>query len=586
MSRRSRKPQEGMSRRDFFRRATCASVTMASVYSMVRDLRLINSAAADGLPTDYKALICLFLYGGHDANNMLVMRDDTATEYQLYATHRKGLSIPRANLISLNPIAGGNPPAGDGGTHNYGLHPNMQGLADLFNGYSTSSGTKRKAALLCNVGTLVQPITRAQYYANPRLIPIPQQLFSHNDQVIQWQTSISDRDSPTGWGGRMADLLNAANTGTVSMNISLSGINTFEVGKDVNVYISNTSGPIGLDTGTSNGVSLTTANGSTGPLVALNNSLIPAPATAPQLNLYEKAYAETTKRGIDAFNSVNSAIAATSASNYFTTPFTFMYPTTYGGTPVSTSSGLMNQLKMVARLIAGRNTLGHKRQIFFVSVGGYDLHDTQVQVTDSTDPLGTNPLWGPHAKLMAEISQCIWAFQKAMDQLHDNGNMGATDKVTLFTASDFGRTFPMNGTYGSDHGWGNHHIIVGDDVIGGQFKGTFPRYSLSTGDDTTTGRWIPRTSVDEYAATLAKWYGVSSANMNQVLPNLYRFVNPDLGFMVQPTPSEPIPSEPIVLASAVEPAPVTTALASSDSTDTSSMTMSSSTTTKKKPKKR
>ena len=510
--------QQQQSRREFLR-AACAGVTATALLSTVRDLRLINAAAADGLPADapYRAMVCLFLFGGNDANNFLVPTDNSTTGYTAYQAARKQLSIPQTALLPINPSI-----AID--EHTYGLHPACTELQQLF-----ETG---RMAVQCNVGTLLQPITRAQY--NAKSVPVPPQLFSHNDQVVQWQTSLPGTDSRTGWGGRMSDLMNSLNTsGSVSMSISLAGINTWEVGNVANPYNVSTSGPQGLATTNSEVVSLNNV------LRNINGMpLAPAAPGAPQTNLYEKAYAGITKRADDNFVAVNAAIAPTAAASYWTTPF----PT----------SSLGSQLRMVARLIQARTALGHKRQIYFVATGGFDLHDSQIGVPAT--PL--DPLVGSHYNLLRNVSQSVDAFYKATVQL------GIQNDVSLFTASDFGRTFPVNGGNGSDHGWGNHQFVVGGGVSGKQLYGTYPTLAVNGPDDTQLGRWIPTTAVDEYAATLARWFGVSETNLHQILPNLSRFPRTDMGFFTPPAPAfavRPSTSAQEVLAPSTptrRPAPV------------------------------
>ncbi|HYE21809.1 MAG TPA: DUF1501 domain-containing protein [Tepidisphaeraceae bacterium] len=572
----SRRPQpmteqeKEMTRRDFFRRAACAGVGMTAMYSTIRDLRLINAAVADGLDTgtDYRALVCIFFNGGNDSNNMLIPMEPGSSGYDGYAAARKDLAVPLASLLQLNPLTS------DG--HTYGLHPQCVELQQHFNA--------GRAAFVANVGTLVQPITRAQYLANPRVVKIPPQLFSHNDQVYQWMTSIPDQDSRTGWGGRLADLVNSVNASAsngqpVSMNISLAGVNTFEIGDVVNAYNCGTSGPIGVDTGSPTGINMaSTGTGVHACFTSLNNlaaNVTPAPPGAPQLNVYERAYADMTKRATDNFAAVNAAILRTSETSVagggsawtwnWANAWRFNYPRASATFP---GSGLMNQLKMVARLIAGshlnsgdtnaNNNLGHRRQIFFVSIGGYDLHDTQITV--GTDGSG-NPTYdatsGPHAKLFSEVSQALDHFRKALLQFEGKGWLASTDQVACFTVSDFGRTFPMNGTTGSDHGWGSHHIVYGafgNPVIGQKIYGAFPTLAVNGPDDTQIGRWIPKISVDQYSATLAKWFGTSTTNLNTIFPNLYRFSPSDVGFMVPNAVSDsPAPqSQPIIIGGATQ----------------------------------
>jgi len=520
MTRRPAPNQPDLTRRDLFRRAACAAVSTVAIASAVRDLRLINAAAADTLPagagaTDYKALVCIFLFGGNDSNNFLVQTDPNPSPtptfgYPAYQKARLNLALPQAALL---PLAGGASLA-DG--HTYGLHPSCTEIASLFNAQNSN------LAILCNVGTLLAPIVRSEYLAKSK--PIPPQLFSHNDQVIQWQTSIPDRDSRTGWAGRVADLANSFNTNpTVSMSISLSGVNTLEVGNTVTEYNVGTSGPIGL-TGITSPTSESYALDQ-----QLKNligySLTPASPTVPQNNLYEVGHATVTKRAIDNFAAMNGAISptvdpTTGTKSYWTTPFP--------------ATSLGSQLKMVARIIAGRKALNHSRQIFFVSVGGYDLHDSQY----GTGALPDDTTVGAHANLFRELSQCVNAFQAAITQLRTDPNTAITlapnEGVVGFTASDFGRTFPVNSGKGSDHGWGSHHIVFGDGVQGGKLYGAFPTYAVNGPDDTQLGRWIPRISVDEYSATLAKWFGVTGSNLNLIFPNLSHFINPDLGFLTPP----------------------------------------------------
>ncbi len=449
-------PSQALSRRQFIRQAACAAVGTTAIASTIRDLRLINAVMAQGSPEDYKALVCVFLYGGNDANNLVIPR--SGSDYNNYAGIRQNLAIAQSSLLPLNPIVG------DG--RDYGLHPSCANLQTLFN--------TGKLAILRNVGALVTPMTRAEYLAGSK--PRPVQLFSHSDQQVQWQTSISDLPSRTGWGGRCADLLYTLNTGAqVSMSISLSGFNTWEVGNIVSQYQVSTSGPIGL-TGISSAQ-----------IQAMRDIL-----ALSRTNLYEKTFAQITERSIQNNDLLTFALNGAPTLNT-------AFPNTTLG----------NQLKMIARLISARSGLSMKRQIFFCSVGGYDTHGEQVN---------------SQASLLTQLDQAVKAFYDATVE------MGIPDKVTTFSASDFSRTFPTNGI-GSDHGWGGHHFILGDAVLGQRYYGTFPTLALNGPDDTSTGRWIPTTSVDEYSATLARWFGVSESNLDTVFPNLYRFAHRNLGFM-------------------------------------------------------
>jgi uncharacterized protein (DUF1501 family) len=479
-----------ITRREFIRRAACAAVGTTALTAAIRDLRFMNAAVAQSNITDYKALICIFLSGGNDSNNVIL--PTVTSEYNNYAAIRTPvLALPAGAVLNTGYT--------DAAGHGYGLHPAMPQLQTLFG--------EGKLALLMNTGTLVVPLTRAQYQSS--LFKKPPQLFSHADQVTQWQTSIPDQPALTGWGGRCADLVNAIQPGApISMSVSLAGANTFEVGNAVSQYNVSTSGAIALQ-------------GVTGArLAALTNIL-----GLPYANLQGQAYADVAEHSINTGSLLNMAIAGTAAANFWATPFPTTVTSPTGGNAFTSS--LCAQLRMIARLIeAGSRPLasggfGMKRQIFFCQVGGYDLHTGQTNYTTGSP---NNVLVGPHANLLAELSQGMFAFQRAMEQL------GLANKVTSFTASDFGRTFPCNGQ-GSDHGWGSHHFILGGAVNGGQAYGKFPTLTVNGPDDTNTGRWIPTTAIDQYFATLATWFGVDAGNLATVFPNLGRFATPNLGFV-------------------------------------------------------
>jgi len=494
MSRKRRPTEEEreITRRQFMRTAACAAVGTTALCSTVWDLRMMNAAIAQSAQSfsDYKALVCVFLYGGNDANNMVMPTDNTA--YNQYATGRGG-PVGTAGSLALPQILPGAPTYLNGQTNDtnngirtWALHPSMSALAGLYN-----SG---QAAVMGNIGTLVSPITKAQWNANPRVVPIPSQLFSHNDQQVQWQTSVSDVAEPRGWGGRCADLLMSAaygaNPGTqVSMNITVGGTNTFEVGHDVNAYTVSSSGTVSTYSGNAT-------------RMGVLKQLFGDGMTHP--NLFDQSYAKTMKVADD-----NAAIMAQVFNNTTNPVLTTVFPGT----------SLGNQLKTIARIIKGRTlpSMGHNRQIFFASVGGYDLHTGEVGAVD--------PTTGAHANLLGELSNGLAAFYQGMVEL------GLQNNVTAFTVSDFGRTFPTN-LSGSDHGWGNHQLVVGGKVNGGQIYGTMPTLVTGGPDDTSTGRWIPTTAVDEYAATLARWFGVGNSDLNTIFPNLNRFAHPDMGFMM------------------------------------------------------
>lgn len=495
-------------RREFFRQASCAAVGTWALKNTIRDLRLINAAVAQsGSFTDYKALVCVFLAGGNDSNNWIVPTDTTT--YDQYTTIRGNLAIPQSSLHTLRQGPnGGDPAYVDADGHTYGFHPSCVELQTLFG--------ENKLACVFNVGTLVKPITRAEYLSTATGTK-PPQLFSHSDQVTQWQTSIPDQPPVTGWGGRVADILNSvANpSGNISMSVSLNGANTFEIGNVISQYHVSTAGAVTL-TNTA-GTNLSSADPVR--LRAFRTILAHNNSTATS-NLQQRAYADVVDRAVATGELLNTSIqntkeVAEGGSWVWAVPFP--------------NTSLGKQLKMIARLIEARGPteFNMKRQIFFCSVGGYDTHTAQVLATSGanigqnvpTDPTGT------HYKLLMEVSQCMFAFQRAMEQL------GVGDKVTSFTASDFSRTFPTN-SQGSDHGWGAHHIVMGGAVNGGETYGSIPTFVINGPDDTGTGRWIPKLAVDQYSATLAKWFGVDAgSNMAAIFPNLSRFSTPDLGFM-------------------------------------------------------
>ena len=323
----------------------------------------------------------------------------------------------------------------------------------------------------------------------------PMQLFSHNDQQVEWQTSVSDRpfnEVATGWGGRMADLTNALNSNNrISMSLTLNGQNTFQVGRNVSQYAVGNGGAIAL-TGSGTGTSV---NG-------LRTAALTDALTAQNANLFETAFGGLTNGAISNSALLSSVITGASPVQ-----------AVFNAVP---NSSLAQQLHMVARLVNAQTQLGLKRQIFFVRIGGFDLHDNQVALGNTAS--------GAHANLLRDISQSLNAFTNALTQL------GAENQVTTFTASDFGRTYNTNGD-GSDHGWGSHHFMLGGAVKGGDIYGKMPNFAMGGPDDTGRGRWIPSTSVDEFAATLAKWFGVSATNLPLIFPNIGRFAKPDLGFM-------------------------------------------------------
>ena len=436
---------------------------MAGASAFATALSMHKMAAAAPL-ADYKALVCVFLYGGNDGNATVVPRSGAA--YTKYVAARGPLAIPAASILPINPTT-------------------AQGVDLGFPAYMSEMQTlfqQQRLAVLSNVGPLVAPITRAQYQAES--VPVPPNLFAHDEQQEQWQSllSYSPNAQLTGWGGRTADLLRSLNgSSQVSLSISLAGSNILQIGRNVVQYQMHPGGTFSLDTYTPG------ANDET--LAALRT-----------------IFAQSRSNMLDAawLNKMNSAIAteqALAAALTAAPPLTTVFP----------DSGLSRQLKMVARLIGISNQLGIKRQVFFVAQGGFDTHGDQ-----NVD----------HPVLLRNVSKSLDAFYKATVEI------GAASQVTTFTGSDFGRTL-TNNEQGTDHAWGNHQFIMGGAVKGGDCYGTYPTIELGGPTDAgNEGRWIPTTSCDQLSATLAKWFGVSPTDIPLVVPNIGRFASRDLGFML------------------------------------------------------
>jgi uncharacterized protein (DUF1501 family) len=423
--------------------------------------------AGGGEFTDYKALVCVFLFGGNDSWNMVVPR--SAAEYAAYAASRQNLAVDQNALLPINPVGMGPAP--------FGFHPAMPELAGLFE--------QGRVSVIANTGPLLAP-TSLDAYRN-QAAPLPPQLFSHNDQQDQWHSLRGRVPSRSGWAGRIADKLAAQTTAqTMAMNLSLFGQTLFQAGNTAVPYTMGAAGPITF-----------TGFGTTGIAqarqAAFTSLLNPTPAYA---TLYERAFGRTQDRAVRAAEIVSAALAAAQ-------PLTTVFPTT----------GLATQLNTVARLISVRDRLQMKRQVFFVAVGGFDTHDDQLQ---------------DQPALYTTISQALGAFYQATVEL------GVSDRVTSFTQSDFGRTLTSNGD-GTDHAWGGVHLMMGDAVRGRTIAGAYPVLRLNAqlatdgADDVGGGRFIPTTSADQYAATMAKWFGVATADIPTIAPSINAFATQDLG---------------------------------------------------------
>lgn len=462
-----------MNRRRFLGQLSCAAVTATPIISTLLNLDMAKAAAATNIDmmnatgNDYRALVCVMLAGGNDSFNMLVPRG--VSEHAAYSTTRSNLALARNSLLQLTDSPN---------TPSLGLHSGMPELAALYN-----SG---EAAFVANVGTLVEPTTLSAFENGSARLPLG--LFSHSDQIMHWQTSVPDSRSANGWGGRVADILNSTNSNPrISMNISLAGTNVFQSGQQAVSYDITPSG-----------------NGSIQPvdfpefspaIAAINKTSVRSLLDAQYQNVFQQTFGETTAGAIDASKEFADAIAQQTLTTVFS------------------PSELSQAFQMIARTVAARETLGMRRQTFFVLMGGYDHHDE---------------LLNAHAAMLPVVSKALGEFNTAMKELKVH------DKVTTFTTSDFARTLTSNGR-GTDHAWGGNQIVMGGAVNGGLIYGQYPDLALGTSLDTGRGRLIPTLSTDEYFAELAQWFGASSNQLNDIFPNLDRFYNiggePPVGFM-------------------------------------------------------
>ncbi len=450
------------------RRAFLARAGQLGLAGVAAPWALNLAAAAEAsaqAASDYKALVCVFLYGANDHNNTLVPYD-TAT-YNQYAAIRQAIATPRDSLAATALT----PSVALGGGRQMALAPEMLALKGLFD--------SQQLGVLLNVGTLIQPTTVAQYKAAS--VPLPPKLFSHNDQQSVWQSSLPE-GSTSGWGGRLGDLFMAGNGNATFTCVNVSGNAVFMSGREAVQYQVSSGGSVAL-------------RGAQSPLFTSQacSDALRTLITAPSSHLMRAEHSRVAARALKANTDLSAALAGAPA---LTTPF-------------ATDNPLAMQLRMVARTINARQALGAKRQVFFVSIGGFDLHDFLV---------------AQHPGLLTQVSGALKSFYDATVE------MGVANQVTSFTASDFGRTLSSNGD-GSDHGWGSHHLVMGGAVQGGRYYGQLPDMTVNGAHDVGQGRLLPTTSVDQLAATLASWMGVSDTNLSLIAPNIANYSTRNLGLL-------------------------------------------------------
>jgi uncharacterized protein (DUF1501 family) len=441
------------SRRAFLRDAI-RSVSAAGALGSLTKFGEMNALAAG---SSYQALVCIYLAGGNDGHNTVIPISTAQQGFSVYQNARGSLGLAQNSLLPIN-----------NGSDAYGLHPQLPEIQALYQ--------VGHAAVLANVGMLVQPMTRAVYNTNNSSI-LPNALFSHSDQSSQWQSSIPTGLGSTGWGGRMADLLQSFNTGaTFPAMTSTSGSSLFLTGQQS--FAANV--PTGSATPLNFGNSARQAG--LQQLLTFDNGL----------QLVQAANA-TLNRGENYATALSGALASATLATQF-----------------PAGNALAAQLQTVARIIKVRSSLGLSRQIFFCELGGFDTHGNQLSIQSA---------------LLKQLSQAVAAFYQATQEL------GLDENITTFTASEFGRTLTPNSS-GSDHAWGNHHLVIGSGVKGGQFFGQFPSLALGGDSDAyNTGTLIPTSSVDQYGATLAQWFGVPAASLPSIFPNIANFPNANLGIL-------------------------------------------------------
>jgi uncharacterized protein (DUF1501 family) len=507
-------------RRVFLRQAGALSALAGAGTPLALGLMAAGESAAQ-TATDYRAIVCVFLFGGNDSFNM-VLPTDSASFAAYSATRNQAPDSIALLAPGTAPVPGAaaGSPARLGGVlpiapidaqgRAFALHPLMGRLVPLFD-------TDRRLAILPNIGPLVTPTTKAQY--PQRNHPRPAGLFSHNDQQNTWQ-ALGPEGTTRGWGGRIGDRLAAGNTRAAFTTISAAGNAVFLAGNTVRQYQLGTNGAIRLAADSSGNTF-----GSTAVTAALERIV----SRSRGGHVLEADLAAVSQRAIDAEMQLRTTLSPAGQAP-FGTPVSGAYnagndPLLRYTSPINgtvTANNLAQQLQVVARMVdAGmRGATGVRRQVFFVSMGGFDNHDLQNR---------------NHSDLMARLAHALGYFDGVL------GGLGARGNVTTFTASDFGRTFTSNGD-GTDHGWGSHHFVMGGAVRGGQLYGRFPTLATKnpgnnnfdgSADQLGNGSLLPTTSVDQLGATLARWMGLSAADALEIFPNLANWNSSarDLGFL-------------------------------------------------------
>ncbi len=463
-----------ISRRKFFGQASCAAIGVSTLYSSLVNLKAFSAAALANSTTagdpEYKALVCVFMSGGNDSFNMLMPR--STSEYNEYATTRSNLAIPLNDMLPIFPDAAGG--------RLFGLHPSMTRSQQLFN--------EGKMAFISNVGTLVEPTTREQYWQGQ--VELPLGLYSHSDQGQQWMTGLPNERSATGWGGKVADLINDMNNNpNISMNLSLGGTNIFQTGRETIEF------------------ALDPYNGSSGiygygdhdewnVFDRMRTQAINSMVDSEYQNMFQKTYIDVVRRSRDGHLQFQEAIGNVPELQ---TQFTDNY--------------LSRSFQMAAYSIAAHESLGMKRQIFFIDYGGWDHHDE---------------ILNNQSAMLYELDTALGEFADAMAEL------GLGKQVTTFSLSEFSRTLTSNGN-GTDHAWGGNVMVMGEDVIGKRIYGEYPTLALESSMEVGSGVMIPQVSADEYFAELALWFGVNPSELSNIFPTLTNFyqpsANPPIGFL-------------------------------------------------------